>query len=382
MMRILYVTTVGSTMYFFKDLIRDLLDEGHTVDIACNESIKPIIPCYREWGCTVYPISCTRSPFSRASLTAIKEIRDIVTANNYDIVHCHKPVAAACARIACRKLRKHGLTVIYTSHGFHFYKGAPLKNRIVYYPIEKFCSRFTDVLITINKEDFEAAKKLHAGRVEQTPGVGIDVEKYKNVFVDRDSKRASLGIPDDAFVLISVGELNENKNHSVVIRALEKLADPRIYYLIAGEGGLKNELEQTARKVGLSDRVKLLGFRTDVPELYKISDVILFPSIREGLGLVSVEGMAAGLPLICADNRGTREYSAPYRDEGLVCQANDPDAFANAIRSLANDPEKCARLGAVGPKCAEAFSVKKVIAEVKRIYFGDRVGEASERVKR
>ena len=376
-MRILYVTTVGSTMYFFKDLIRDLLDEGHTVDIACNEKIKPLLPCYREWGCHVFPISCTRSPFSKANFSAIKEIQRTVAEQKYDIVHCHTPVASACTRLACRKLRKSGLTVIYTSHGFHFYKGAPFKNRLIYYPIEKYCSRFTDVLITINKEDYEAAKKLDAKRVELTPGVGIDVNKYKNAVVDKKSAREALGIPDDAFVLISVGELNRNKNHSVVIRALEKLADRHIFYLIAGEGKLRDELMQTAEKAGVADRVKLLGFRTDVPELYKMSDAVIFPSIREGLGLVSVEGMAAGLPLICADNRGTREYSEPYREEGLVCPATDPCAFAAAIKRLADDPEKCAALGALGPKYAEAFSVYKVIAKVKSIYYDCRPDDSA-----
>ncbi len=370
-MRILYVTTVGSTMYFFQGLIRQLLDEGHTVDIACNDGIKPVLPCYREWGCRVFTISCTRSPFSPSNIKAVKQIKKIVAEGGYDIVHCHTPIASACARLACRKFRREGLRVVYTSHGFHFYKGAPLKNWIVYYPVEKICSRFTDTLITINEEDYLLSKeKLSVAEVERIPGVGVDLERFRVSLPDRSKKRSELGVPEDAFLLISVGELNENKNHKVVIRALSQLNDPRIHYMIAGKGGLSGYLKDLSIELGVSRQVHLLGFREDVPELYAVSDVVVFPSVREGLGLVSVEGMASGLPLICADNRGTREYSAPFREDGLVCPANDASAFAAAIKSLADDPEKCRRLGDEGKKTAAEFSVDKVISIMKRIYFG------------
>lgn len=369
-MRILYVTTVGSTMYFFTDLIRSLLDKGHTVDVACNAKLKPIIPCYERWGCRIYPLSCTRSPFSLNSLRTVREIRTIVSQGHYDIVHCHTPVASACTRIACRALRKKGLRVIYTSHGFHFYKGAPLKNWLLYYPIEKLCAGFTDVLITINREDLQMAKRLGAKQTLQLPGVGINVEKFRNATVDVEARRAELGIPKDAFVLISAGELNRNKNQQVVIRAIELLNDPEIYYLIAGIGPEKSHLAALAAQAGLSSRVLLLGFRSDLPELYKCADAVVFPSVREGLGLVSVEGMAAGLPVICADNRGTREYSALYREEGLVCPAEDAGAFARAILRLKQEPELRARLQRRGPEIAEAFSVDKVISLMEEIYFG------------
>ena len=157
-MRILYITTVGMTMRFFQSFISELCKEGHTVDIACSDT-ESIPEYYKKEKFKIYRLSCSRSPFNFGNVRAIREIRMIVRKNQYDIVHCHTPVAAACTRLACRPLRKKmALRVFYTAHGFHFCTGAPKKNWIVYYPIEKWLSRYTDVLITINKEDYRRAR--------------------------------------------------------------------------------------------------------------------------------------------------------------------------------------------------------------------------------
>lgn len=185
-MRFLYVTTIGSTMSFFISLIEELIKQGHNVDIAANEAIKAVPKRYEEIGCRLYHISCSRSPADIHNIQAVREISNLIKKNKYDIVHCHTPIAGAIAYIACRKFRKDGLRVIYTAHGFHFYNGAPLKNWLLYYPIEKFCSRYTDVLITINHEDYERAKKkMKAKRVEYVPGVGIDVDKFADARIGK-----------------------------------------------------------------------------------------------------------------------------------------------------------------------------------------------------
>ena len=207
-MKILYVTTIGITMTFFKQLIRELLDDGHTVDIICNEDNEKVPACYREWNCNIYHHSCSRFPLSKGNLQAISQIKNLVSENQYDIVHCHTPIAAMCTRVACKKLRKEGLKVIYTAHGFHFYKGAPMLNWLVYYPIEKICSFWTDVLITINQEDYELAKhKMRAKKVEYVSGVGIDVDKFKNTIVDK----------------IMSGEIKDAKTVAAVFKLKEKL---------------------------------------------------------------------------------------------------------------------------------------------------------------
>ena len=248
-MKILYVTTIGGTMVFFKSLISELIEQVHTVDIASNVATSLVPECYKEWGCNVYPLSCSRSPLSKTNLTAISEIRKLVEEQEYDIVHCHTPVAAMCTRLACMRARKKGTRVFYTAHGFHFYKGAPKKNWLLFYPVEKVCAYFTDTLITINREDYAFAKrKFPIKCIEYVPGVGIDISKYESTTVDKTKKREEIGVPETANMLLSVGELNENKNHAAVIKAIGALADDNLHYVIAGSGPKRETLENLAKE--------------------------------------------------------------------------------------------------------------------------------------
>ena len=368
-MKILYVTTIGGTMTFFKSFVKELIEQGHTVDIACNSDSSPVPEIYNELGSKVYKISCTRSPLKTTTLKAIKEIRKIVEENGYDIVHCHTPIAAMCTRIACKKLRKKtGVKVVYTAHGFHFYKGAPKKNWLLYYPVEKLCAKYTDLLITINDEDYNIAKnKFKAKKVAYVPGVGMDVDKFANAIVDVKEKRKELGIPEDAFVLTSVGRLDENKNHKVVIKALALLNNKNIYYVIAGKGSLDDFLLKLTKDCGVFSQVRFLGYRKDVEQIYKASNISVFPSIREGLGLAAVEGMASGLPIIVSDNRGSRSYAID-NENALVCKYNDNRAFATAIDKLYNDKELCAKMGQINKEKAKQYEVKEINKKMHELY--------------
>ena len=368
-MKILYVTTIGATMGFFKDFVKVLLAAGHTVDIAANETSRSVPENYREWGCRVFPLPCSRSPLSKGNLTAIKAIRRIVTENGYDLVHCHTPIAAACTRLACRKLRKKkGLKVFYTAHGFHFYKGAPLKNWLIYYPVEKFCARFTDKLITINSEDFALAqRKMKAKEVLYVPGVGVDLTRFQNLTVDKAAKRRELGIPEDATLLLSVGEVNQNKNHQVIVRAMAKLRRDDLHYIIAGVGPMSDELHRLAEELGISDRLHLLGYRKDVPELCYAADIFCFPSCREGLGLAAIEGMACGLPIITSNKHGINDYSVDGVT-GYKCEPTDVDGFAQAIERLANNPVLRESMGQGNIERAQKYRVQTINSQMHDIY--------------
>jgi glycosyltransferase involved in cell wall biosynthesis len=195
--------------------------------------------------------------------------------------------------------------VFYTAHGFHFHKGAPLKNWLIYYPLEKWLSKYTDALITINKEDYERAKhKFEARRVEYIPGVGLDIDKFKNVVVNKITKREEIGVNPDSFVVLSVGELNKNKNHEIVIRAIANLNNPNVHYVICGKGPLESYLNNLAIELGIGKNVHLLGFRRDIPEICKVSDIFAFPSLREGLPVSVMEAMAVGMPILGSEIRG------------------------------------------------------------------------------
>lgn len=363
-MRILYVTTIGGTMCFFKSLIKELVDAGHTVDIACNDTASSVPSCYNEWGCKTYRISCSREPISNGNAKAVKEIHFIVESGNYDIVHCHTPVAAACTRCACRGLRKSGLKVLYTTHGLHFFKGGPKTGWLFFYPVEKICARWTDVLITINEEDYELAKKrLKAKATYRIPGVGLDVERFQLDGFDRDSYRKDLGLVDTDYMVLSVGELNDNKNHQLVMRSIAAMEDESVHYFIAGVGPNREKLEDLASTLGLRNRVHFLGYRENIAQLNHAADVFAFPSLREGLGMAALEALASGTPVCGMDTRGIREYVVDGETGYLF--NNDIDRCKEALvraRGKKLDMGNACRL------MASAFSSTRADEAMRAIY--------------
>lgn len=363
-MKILYVTTISGTMNFFKSFINELIKNGHAVELACNCE-TPVDSFYDDLGCVVHSISFSRSPLSKSNLTAYKQLKTLVETGEYDIVHCHTPVAAMITRLACRGVRKKGTKVFYTAHGFHFYKGAPKLNWLIYYPIEKICSYFTDVLITINKEDYALAqKRFKAKKVEYVPGVGIDVNKFANPGVTKEQKREELGIPQDAKLLISVGELNKNKNHETVIRAIKDLD---VYYIIAGYGELQDYLQNLIDELNLSDRVKLLGYRTDIAELNAAADIFVFPSFREGLPVSLMEAMASGLPCIVTKIRGNVDLITDG-EGGYLCNPSSPQEFAKAIENILNNGSLIETMQNTNIQKVKGFDVLNISKKMQEIY--------------
>ena len=207
------------------------------------------------------------------NLRAVKQLRQMYK-TTVMIVHVHTPIAAAIARYVCKNIPK--IKVMYTAHGFHFYKGAPLLNWLVYYPVERYFARHTDILITINKEDYVRARNFKAKNTVYVPGVGVDVHRFENVVIERQQERLELGLPLDSIVLLSVGELNSNKNHEVVIKALAQLRDKGVYYLVCGRGSKEAYLKELAERLGVGEQVRLLGFRKDIERLCALADVLCF----------------------------------------------------------------------------------------------------------
>lgn len=368
-MKILYVTTISLTMNtFFKPHIQMLVDEGHTVDIACNDKDLPIDDLYIHLGCHVHRIDFSRSPLSFDNIKAYGQLKKVVQNGKYDIVHCHTPNASVITRLVCRSFRKkESLKVFYTAHGFHFYKGAPKLNWLVFYPIEKFCSYFTDKLITINKEDYELAKnKFKAKEVHYVPGVGIDLSRFENIQVDRKSKRKEIGVPEDVVLLISVGELSVRKNHKVILNAMSRIQNSNIYYIIVGNGDLLDELQNYSHEAKISNRVLFLGYRKDILELYKASDICCFPSIHEGLPVALMEAMACGLPVICSRIRGNVDLIND--NSGFLVDSNNVEGYELAIIKMLSDEITRKKMGNINLSNISMFKREIVLKAMSNIY--------------
>lgn len=301
--------------------IRLLIELGYTVYVACNfkdgntcsdkqiENLKIIL---KSINVEYIHIDFDRNVYNFVQNNkAYRQIKKIIHEHHFNIIHCHTPIGSVLTRLAARKYRKQGTKVIYTAHGFHFFKGAPLKNWLLYYPVEWLCSFFTDELITINKEDYARAQKhMHAKHITYIPGVGVDTKKFAPNLLPMEEKvlkRAELGVKDGEKMLLSVGELISRKNHESVIRALAKLNDPKIKYFICGNGGLKDELENLSKELKLSDNITFLGYRTDISALCECADLFVFPSLQEGLSVALMEAIASKTPVICSNIRGNTD---------------------------------------------------------------------------
>ncbi len=333
--KVLFVATVVKThiMPFHLPVLKMFQKMGYETAVAARNDYENPEECNIPYCDTYYDIPFERFPLKKQNFHAYKQLKKIIDDNRFDIIHCHTPVGGFLGRLCSIKARTCGTKVIYTAHGFHFYKGAPLKNWLIYYPIEKLCSRLTDLLITINQEDYALAqKKMKAKHIAYVPGVGIDLQKFSVPSVSSDEKRAELGIPDGAFLMLSVGELNRNKNHEVVLRAMSLLSDPNIHYAIAGAGDLREYLLSLSEELGIRDHVHLLGYRKDVAELYRAADVFVFPSFREGLSVSLMEAMASGLPCLVSDIRGNRDLI----DEtgGMRFDPSDVRSAAQGLRAM------------------------------------------------
>lgn len=323
--KVLFVATVVKTHIntFHLPFLKMFKEHGWEVHVAAKNDFvdEPcVIPnCDRH-----FDIAFERFPFSKQNLTAYNQLKYIIQENHYDIIHCHTPVAGVLARFAARSSKD--TTVIYTAHGFHFYKGAPLLNWLVYYPVERFCAKFTDKLITINQEDYNRAKGWslrNNGKVYYVPGVGVDINKFHNIDINKKEKRKSLGIDENTKILLSVGELIKRKNHEVIIRSLSKLKDKNFVYIICGRGPLLEQLKELAVQLGLEKKVKLLGFRKDIAEICKIADLFVFPSIHEGLPVALMEAIASNIPAIASDIRGNRDLLS----SDCLCKSNKEDEW-------------------------------------------------------
>lgn len=369
MKKVLFVATLvkNHIAEFHLPYLKLFQDMGWETAVAAKNDYENPADCVIPNCDVFYDVPFERSPLKKENLTAYHQVKRIIREGGYDIIHCHTPVGAAVARLAARKVRKNGTKVIYTAHGFHFFKGAPLVNWLIYFPVEWLLSPLTDVLITINREDYDRAKRLlRAKKIVCIPGVGIDTARFRGNAEKGAALRRELGIPEEATVLLSVGDLNKNKNHRAVLEALAGMENRNLHYVVCGRGPLKGELEAFAREKGLGDRVRFMGYRNDIPAFYAMADVFVFPSFREGLSVSVMEAMASGLPVVCSRIRGNTDMVEDGVN-GYLMEPGNPDSIAGALRRL-EDGGKWEEISRNNLEKAEEYSLAVIAEQYRKVY--------------
>ena len=320
--------------------IKNFLDNGYDVDIVCSvvsDKLDILKKKLVDLPVNIFVVDLARSPFKLSNVRGFRQIKYFLSKNYYDIIMTNEPVMGVFTRLAAKKYRKKGTKVLYTAHGFHFFKGAPKLNWLIFYPIEKLLSYFTDALITINKEDFDRAKrKFKAKTTYYVNGIGIDVNKFSRNDKNRKKKREELGLADDDIMLFSVAELTKRKNLAVAIKALSEVKNNKVKFFVRGEGELKDYLIDLIKQLNIRDKVCLLGYGKDIPEMCDAADIFIFPSLQEGLPVALMEAMASGLPILCSNIRGNEDLIEDGIG-GFLYDKYDYKGFADGIDKLSSN---------------------------------------------
>lgn len=370
-MKVLLVATVQSHIsQFHKPLAAMLCEHGCEVHAAARDNLSEKNGLKLDFVEQVFDVPFQRSPFSPKNLKAYRQLKKIIDEGGYDVIHCNTPVGGVLGRLAARKVRKNGAKVFYTAHGFHFYRGAPKKNWLIWYPVEKFMCQYTDKLITITQEDYDLASANFRTQVERIHGVGANSSKYcRQSEAERETLRQELGFSQQDKILLCTGELLPNKNQITAVRAMQILVEkePGAKLLLAGNGPTLAELQAEIERLGLQNSVNFLGYRTDLERYANIADVIVSCSYREGLPMNIVEGMLLGKPVIASYNRGHRELIVPGVT-GFMVPPTDASAFAEKVALLLENVTLASALGQAGYEKAQLYADTNVRSELRKVY--------------
>lgn len=368
MKRVLLTCTDLMTIQFMVPHIRYLAENGFCVELACSvvgdrlDDVKNAVGDVAK----IHTLRLERSPFSPNNLKGYGDLKKLLKENTYDVIWTNEPVMGVMTRFAARKARKNGTKVIYMAHGFHFFKGAPLINWLMWAPTEIIMSHFNDVLVTINWEDYNWAKKhTHAPVIKHIDGIGVDFSNREGV-ISREEKRTQLNIASEDILVLSVGELQKRKNHQAIIRAIARLNNPNIKYAICGQGELEGYLKKLVSSLKLDNQVFFLGYRQDIPEIMSACDIFAHPSIREGLGLASLEAMASGLPLVTSNVQGVPDY-VENGVTGYMCSPMDVDAYAENLNKLVKDKALREKIGTTNITYVQKYRVEVIEPVIKDI---------------
>lgn len=372
-MKVLFVATVRSHIgQFHMPFIRELKSRGVEVHAAYkdNSADKPGLDLSAIDR--VFEVPFERQPLRLENIKAYFVLKKIINENNYDAIHCHTPMGAVIARLAARKARKKGTKVIYTAHGFHFFAGASRKNWLLFYPVEKYLSKFTDCLITINQEDYDLAtsKQFRAKKICKVHGVGVELDRFHYTDEDEKSKlREEYGYSPDDFIMIYPANLVHEKNHSMLFDSLQIIVRETndVKLILPGQPICVDEYKKVLLDMGLIDYVDFLGYRRDIEKLVGLSDISVSPSKREGLPVNLIEAMAIGNAIVATDVRGNNDLVEDGVN-GYLVKVGDSETMAQRILELIGDRDKLSAFGRASHARVEVFSTDSVNREMTDIY--------------
>ncbi|WP_169087691.1 glycosyltransferase family 4 protein [Paenibacillus sp. PL91] len=338
---------------------------GYEVFIGVNRINAKELDC--DYNVTFYNASIYRNIFDfKSNYTAYKNLMTLLKKEKFDVIHCNTPIGGVLGRLCGKKAKVP--KVIYTVHGFHFYEGASILNRTIFKWAEMFLAYYTDAIITINKEDYQAAQKfMSSDKVYYVPGVGVDTSLYRPGELDKRAIRNSLGLSNEDILLIAMGDLIHRKNYAVSIRAIAKADNSKLHFLICGKGPKLEELKGLAKDLNIENQIHFLGFRTDTKELQQVADIFLFTTHQEGLPRSMMEAMASGLPCVASKIRGNVDL-IENSIGGYLFPPEDIDGFAKAISELAVDEGLRKTMGLKNLETIKQFDVANIKIKMKEIY--------------
>lgn len=369
-MKILYTASVLSHICQFHLPVMEMLQkEGHEIHVAAKNNLAEKNGLQLEFTDRYIEIPIQRSPKDRRNIEAYKKLKKLFQEEYYDVVICNTPVAGVLTRMAAKETRKRGTTVIYMAHGFHFYKGAPKKYWLIY-PIERyFANRRTDILITINKEDFQRAKKDFCCTVKHIYGVGVRTDRYHPAeFEQQMQMRRNEGVEENDFVIICSKELMFDNNQKTLFRAVALIKNkvPNMKVLIAGNGPDEEMLRKLAVELKIDDIVRFLGYRTDLEKVVPMANLVVSCSYREGMPLNIIEAMLCARPIIASHNRGHNELIEEGKT-GYLYDMLDEKMLADYIMKIVQNPKKAIEFGERAYEKVQNYTSDEVVKQMKKI---------------
>lgn len=369
--RILITSTDLMMIQFLVPHVINLADNGYEIEIACSNvggKIEQIKQRLKNAVKKIYVVKLQRNPFTFRNFSGYKEMKQIINNGAYDIIWTNEPVMGVVTRLAAKLARRRGAKVLYMVHGFHFFNGAPLINWMIYYPVEKMMAKYADIIVTVNHEDYKRARSMNVKRVEYIHGIGINTDRLssENNSVDI---RKELGLSSEDFLIISVGELNKNKNQKTIIKALAQIKDPAIHYLLCGKGNQLESLKKQVIAEGLEKQIHFLGYRMDVLDICRQADVYVMPSYREGLPVASLEAMYCGLPLLTSNIRGLVDVME-NGSSGYMYSPDDYKGFADGIFKLKSSHAISRMMGQRNQEFVKKYCIEETKKEILGIING------------